>query len=65
MVSELFKLEKEYITGIRRQQDRVRARDVLCYWAARDLGIPMVDIANKLDMSLAAISCAVKREEKQ
>ncbi len=62
-VSILFKLEKDYITGKGRQQDRVRARDVLCYWVARDLGIPMVDIAKRLEMTLAAISVAVKRGE--
>ena len=62
-VSQLFKLEKEYITGKGRQQDRVRARDVLCYWAARDVGIPMADLAKRLDMTLAAVSCAVKRGE--
>ena len=62
-VSLLFKLEEEYITGKGRQRDRVQARDLLCYWAARDLGIPMVDLAKKLDMTLAAISYAVKRGE--
>jgi len=30
-ISKLFQLEKEYITGRGRQQDRVMARDLLCY----------------------------------
>jgi len=62
-VSLLFKLQKEYITGKGRQRDRVRARDLLCYWSAIVLGIPMVDLAKKLDMTLAAISYAVRRGE--
>ncbi|MCK4786165.1 MAG: hypothetical protein KAV87_20575, partial [Desulfobacteraceae bacterium] len=31
-VSSLFDLEKDYITARGRQRDRVRARDLLCYW---------------------------------
>ncbi len=46
-----------------RQKDRVQARDLLCYWAAIELGIPMVELAKRLDMTLAAISYAVKRGE--
>ena len=63
-VSELFHLEKEYITGKGRQQDRVMARDLLCYWAAVELGMSMIDLARKLDLTPAAISCAVRRGEK-
>jgi len=62
-VSSIFKLEKEYITGKGRQKDRVKARDLLCYWSAIELGIPMAELAKKLDMTLAAISYAVKRGE--
>ncbi|HOP14017.1 MAG TPA: hypothetical protein PLH09_08575 [Lentimicrobium sp.] len=31
-VSSLFDLEKDYIIGRGRQRDRVRPRDILCYW---------------------------------
>ncbi len=50
-ISELFQLEKEYITGKGRQQDRVMARDLLCYWAAIELGMSMVDLARRLDLT--------------
>jgi len=63
-VSSLFDLEKNYITGRGRQRDRVRARDILCYWCAIELGIPMADLGKRLDMTLAAVSYAVKRGEK-
>ena len=62
-VSSLFDLEKDYITHRGRQRDRVRARDLLCYWCATELGIPMADLARKLDLTLAAVSYAVKRGE--
>ena len=42
----------------------MQARDLLCYWSAMDLGIPMVDLDKKLDMTLAAVSYAVHRGEK-
>jgi len=57
-------LEKGYITGRRRQRARVRARDLLCYWCGIELRIPMADLSKRLDMTLAAVSCAVERGEK-
>ena len=59
-VSSLFDLEKDYITARGRQRDR----DLLCYWCAIEPGIPMADLAKRLDMTFAAVSCAVKRGEK-
>ena len=63
-VSILFHVEKDYITGRGRQKDRVRARDLLCYWAVVELGMPMVDLARKFDITPAAVSYAVQRGEK-
>jgi len=63
-VSSIFDLEKGYITGRGRQRARVRARDLLCYWCAIELRIPMVDLSKRLDMTLAGVSCAVRRGEK-
>ena len=63
-VSELFQLEKEYITGRGRQKDRVQARDLLCYWPVVELGMSMVDLARKFDITPAAVSYAVQRGEK-
>jgi putative transposase len=62
-VSSISHLEKDYITGRGRQRNRVRARDLLCYWCAIELGIPMADLSERLDMTLAAVSYAVKRGE--
>jgi REP-associated tyrosine transposase len=63
-VSSVFDLEKDYITARGRQKDRVRARDLLCYWCAIELRITMADLSKRLDMTLAAVSYAVKRGEK-
>ena len=63
-VSALFQLEKEYITGKGRQRDRVIARDLLCYWSVVELGMAMVDLARRFDITPAAVSFAVQRGEK-
>jgi len=63
-VSILFQVEKDYITGRGRQKDRVRARDLLFYWTVVELGMPMVDLARKFDITPAAVSYAVQRGEK-
>ena len=39
-------------------------RDLLCYWAAVELGMAMVDPARRLDITPAAVSYAVQRGEK-
>jgi putative transposase len=63
-VSKLFQLEKEYITGRGRQKNGVRARDLVCYWTVVELGIPMVYLRRKFDITPGAVSYAVERGEK-
>jgi REP element-mobilizing transposase RayT len=55
-VSELFKPGK--------QRQRVKARSVLCYWAARELEINMIELCRQLKLSAAAVSLSVQRGEK-
>jgi putative transposase len=62
-VSSLFNVEKKLIFSRGRQKERVRARDLLCYWCSRQLGIPMADLSKRLGITLAAVSYAVKRGE--
>ena len=57
-------MEKEFVTGRGKQRDRVRARDLLCYWAVVDLGMSMVDVARRLDITPASVSYSVQRGEK-
>ena len=62
-VSLLFQLDKQYIIGKGRQMDRVRARDLVCYWCATELGISMANLAKRFRMTPGAVSYAVKRGE--
>ncbi|MEW6184683.1 MAG: hypothetical protein AB1585_02970 [Thermodesulfobacteriota bacterium] len=63
-VSALSQMKEEYITGKGRQRDRVRARDLLCFWSVNELGISMVDLARRFEVTSAGVSCAVRRGEK-
>jgi len=63
-VSLLFDLEKDYITGKGRQEDRVKARDLICYWCNNRIGISMAELSMRLGLTIAAVSYAVRRGEK-
>ena len=53
-----------YAWSFLRQRNRMGARDLLCYWCAVELEIPMADLARRLNLTLAAVSFAVKIGEK-
>jgi putative transposase len=63
-VSEIFDVEKDYITEKGRQKERVMARDLVCYWSVIELGMTMVDLARIFDITPAAVSFAVQRGER-
>jgi len=44
-----------------RQDRKVKARSLLCYWAVRELGMSLRDLARKFEMSAAGIGYAVER----
>lgn len=50
-VAALLDLEPEIVTRRGRYPDTVQARRVLCYWAARDLGISTLELAKRLGVS--------------
>jgi chromosomal replication initiation ATPase DnaA len=47
-VCEIFELKDEDILSKGKQQRKVKARSLLCYWAVRELGISLTDLANGL-----------------
>ena len=64
-ITDVHDLEKDYITGRGRQRARVRARDLLCYWCAIELRIPMADLSKRLDMTLAAVSYVRSKKRRE
>ena len=39
-----------------RQKPRVDAKGLFCYWAARELKIPLTDLARQLDMTVSGVA---------
>jgi putative transposase len=62
-VSSIYDLDKRYILGKGRQKDRVESRDLVCYWAAHELGISITALARKFRMTVPGAGYAVKRGE--
>ena len=63
-VAEILDLKPSEIWAPGKERRRVQARSLLCYWAARELGIPMVMLSRKLKISPAAVTLSVNRGEK-
>ena len=57
-------LDHGVVTRRGRYPDTVEARSVLCYWAARELGISTLELSRKLGISQPTASQSVKRGEK-
>ena len=64
MVSAIYDIEIEEIYSKGRRKVQVEARDLLCYWAVRELGISRTDLAKQLGMSQPGVGYAVNRGEK-
>jgi len=58
---EIYRMDPRYILSRGRQSRRVDARSLLCYWAVRELGMALTELARVLAMSPSAVSYAVER----
>ena len=63
-VANLFVLKPEEVLSFSKKPQRVKARSLLCYWAAKELEIGGASIASRLRISQSAVSRAVARGEK-
>ena len=63
-VAENFPIKPDEIFQPGKQPVKVKARSLLCYWAVRKLGITMVELASRLNISQPAVSVCVRRGER-
>ena len=63
-VSAVLKIEAGQIEKPGKERQRVNARSLFCFWAVRELGIGLSDLARKFRLSSTAVSLSVKRGEK-
>ena len=62
-VSEILGMKPDEVFSKGRQDRKVKARSLLCFWASRELGLSHTALAKKLEMSLANIGFSVERGE--
>jgi hypothetical protein len=62
-VAEIFSIKPEEIFQPGKQPVKVKARSLLCYWAVRQLGFTMTDLALNLNISQPAVSISAQRGE--
>jgi putative transposase len=60
-VAELLEMKEQEVFLKGRQQRKVKARSLLCFWAVRELGMSLTDLARDLEMSIPGVGFAVER----
>ena len=63
-VAEALGIEKSEVLSAGRQPHRVKARSLLCFWASRGLGMSMVELSKRLNISQPTASQSASRGEK-
>jgi putative transposase len=63
-VCEIFDIEPDDIYSGGRRKIRAEARGLFCYWAARELGYSLVELARLLGMTGHRVGYAVQRGER-
>lgn len=64
IVAELMNIEAPVVFAPGKERTRVAARSLLCFWAVRELGLPLTELSRKLGISPSAISLSVQRGER-
>ncbi|MBI2354840.1 MAG: transposase [Deltaproteobacteria bacterium] len=62
-VVALVGINPEELVGASKARKVVKARILFCYWAVRELGLPMTEIAQRLKIALPTVSVAVQKGE--
>lgn len=62
-VSEVLGMTPDEVFSKGRQDRKVKARSLLCFWAARELGLSHTALAKALEMSIAGVGFSVDRGE--
>jgi len=60
-VAETLNVEPQVVWASGKHRKTVEARSLMCYWAVRELGLNMSEIARKLNLSVMAVSKSVTR----
>ncbi len=62
-VAEIYGIEVDDIFLKGKQQIRVKARSLFCFWAVRELGMSLTELARRLGISVPGVGYSVERGE--
>jgi hypothetical protein len=62
-VAEIYGMEQHEVFSKGRQQRRVKAKSLLCFWAVREIGMLLRELAGRLEMRAPGVGFAVERGE--
>lgn len=62
-VAEIYDMDPDEFYSKGRQQKKVKARSLFCFWAVKELGMSLRDLARQLEMSPPAVGYSVERGE--
>ncbi len=62
-VAAIYNIDPDEVLRKGRRKPRVDAKGLLCYWAARELKMPLTDLARQRDMTVSGVGYAVPRGE--
>ncbi len=60
-VAEIYGMEKQEIFLKGQRQRKVKAKSLLCFWAVREAGMSLRELAGRLEMSAPGVGYAVER----
>jgi hypothetical protein len=63
-VAEIFSIKPEQIFQPGKQPVKVKATSLFCYWAVKELGLTIADLAPKLNISQPGVSMSAQRGER-
>ena len=62
-VAQIYGMKRSEILSKGKQQRKVKARSLCCYWAVKELGMSLRELAKRLEMSPPAVGFSVERGE--
>jgi chromosomal replication initiation ATPase DnaA len=60
-VADLLSLQPHDLLGPGKERTTVKGRILVCYWAVKELGMSMTEVAKKIGIAVPTVSVAVKK----
>ena len=62
-VAEIYDMDPRDILSRGKQQKKVKARSLFCFWAVKELGLSLRELSRRLELSAPAVGYSVERGE--